>query len=307
MRYVITVLIMVVAVSAAAAPQAELWDEWLPHDPTSTVVVDHAVWDELLERYLVTDDPSGVNLFAYSRVSATDRAALQQYLFMLQAVTVDSLNRDEQMAYWINLYNALTIALVLDHWPVESIRVINPGGGSLFSRGPWDAEVAQVQERALTLNDIEHRILRPIWQDPRIHYAVNCASFGCPDLQPIAFTGADMEPMLEQAAITYINHPRGVEADGRVLRLSSIYDWFSEDFGDSRESLLQHLNRYAAPDLRRDLEPFLAGNGRLRYRYDWAINALDTVSAGRRSANVAGRRRGTGVGADDRAGDRGWQ
>lgn len=301
------VLMTFVAAAAVAAPQAELWDEWLPHDPTSTAVVDHAVWDGLLERYLVTDDPSGVSLFAYSSVSAADRAALRQYLSVLQAVTVDSLNRDEQMAYWINLYNSLTIALVLDHWPVESIRDINPGGGSLFSRGPWDAEIAVVQGRALTLNDIEHRILRPIWQDPRIHYAVNCASIGCPDLQPVAFTGAAVERMLERAAVRYVNHPRGVAVDGRVLYLSSIYDWFSEDFGDSRESLLQHLYRYAAPSLRRELEPFVEGRGRLRYRYDWAVNGIEGISALRNGATVARRRRTAGLSVPDGRGDRTWR
>ncbi|TVR57938.1 MAG: DUF547 domain-containing protein [Spirochaetaceae bacterium] len=274
MKSITFTVFMVLAVSATvfSAPQAELWDAWLPYDAESRIEVDHSAWDTILERYLITDDPSGVYLFAYSRVTPEDKASLEAYVRALEGVAVQSLNRDEQMAYWINMYNAVTVAVVLDHLPVKSIRDISLGGG-LFTRGPWDASVVTVNATPLTLNDIEHRILRPIWNDPRIHYAVNCASIGCPNLQPEAFTARNLEQLLERAAREYINHERGVEPDGRTIRLSSIYDWFSEDFGGTRETILQHIHRYADAELREKLAPFLAGDGRLRYRYDWAINA----------------------------------
>ena len=262
----------VVSATVTSAPQAELWDAWLPYDAESRIEVDHTAWDTILERYLITDDRSGVNLFAYSLVTSEDKSTLETYIRTLEAVAVERLNRDEQMAYWINMYNAVTVAVVLDHMPVKSIRDISLGGG-LFTRGPWDAAVVTVNETSLTLNDVEHRILRPIWDDPRIHYAVNCASIGCPNLQGEAFTARNLEMQLEHAAREYINHERGVDPDGRTLRLSSIYDWFSEDFGDTREAILGHIYRYAEADLRERLAPFLAGDGRLRYRYDWALNA----------------------------------
>jgi Protein of unknown function, DUF547 len=257
----------------AAAPQAELWDVWTAHDPFSSELVDHSDWDRILREYLSVEGGSGITLFAYSRVDATDRAALRGYLDALERVRVDGLNRSEQMAYWINLYNALTVEVILDNWPVDSIRDINLGGGGLFARGPWDAPLAGIQGKEVSLNDIEHRILRPIWQDPRIHYAVNCASLGCPDLQMRAFTGDTLEQVLDEAAAAYINHPRGAEAVGRTLQLSSIYDWFIDDFGGTEEGVLHHIIRYADPGLAEKIAPFLQGKGRLRYRYNWRVNA----------------------------------
>ena len=143
----------------------------------------------------------------------------------------------------------------------------------LFSRGPWDASLVIIEGREVNRNDIEHRILRPIWKDPRIHYAVNCASMGCPKLAERALTGDNVEELLEKAAVSYINHPRGVEVRGNTLYLSSIYDWFSIDFGETREAILEHLHSYAKPEIRSKLSPFIEGNGKLRYRYDRSTNA----------------------------------
>ena len=116
---------------------------------------------------------------------------------------------------------------------------------------------------------MEHRILRPIWKDPRVHYAVNCASIGCPNLQDRAYTSKNTEVLLEKGAREYINHPRGAAFEGKKLVLSDIYDWFQEDFGGSDQGVLRHLRRYAAPDLAGKLESF---SGRIDYQYDWSLN-----------------------------------
>ncbi|GAB6058989.1 DUF547 domain-containing protein [Desulfonatronum parangueonense] len=253
---------------ALAAPKADLWPRWETHDPDSTLRVDHGPWNSFLSAYLVTYDPSGVHRVRYGEVSPADRKALQGYLEQLQATPVSRLNRDEQMAYWINFYNALTLEVILEHYPVASIRRINISPG-FFTRGPWDAPLVEVEGESLTLNDIEHRILRPIWQDPRIHYAVNCASIGCPNLQRRAFTAEDLEDMLDAAAHEFINHPRAVRFDGRRLRLSSIFDWFSEDFGRNEREILEHVAAYAEPPLAETLRSY---SGRISYDYDWALN-----------------------------------
>ena len=125
-------------------------------------------------------------------------------------------------------------------------------------------------EESLSLNDIEHRILRPIYGDPRIHYAVNCASLGCPNLAGLAYTATNTESLLEAGARAYINHPRGVELANGRLRLSSIYKWFKVDFGGTDERLLVHLRKYAEPELARQLAAY---DGRIRYDYDWDLNA----------------------------------
>lgn len=253
---------------AWAAPKADLWPRWETYESASSQQVDHGAWDAFLAAYLVTDHPTGVNMVLYAEVTPVDREALQAYIQSLQGTTVSALNRDGQMAYWINFYNALTVEVILEHYPVASIRRINISPG-FFTRGPWDAPLAEVEGEPLTLNDMEHRILRPIWQDPRIHYAVNCASMGCPNLQPRAFTADNLEDMMETAAREFINHPRGVHFDGRRLRLSSIFNWFSEDFGQTQQELLEHLATYADEPLAETLRNY---TGRISYDYDWDLN-----------------------------------
>ena len=261
------IMAVIAAAGVTAAPQAELWEEWTDHDPTSTRTVDHSRWNRFLEAYLITDDPSGINLLPYGEVSEEDRNSLDRYLEDLQGIAVSQLNRAEQRAFWLNLYNAATVEVILDHYPVDSIREIDISGA--FSNGPWGAELVSVEGGPLTLDDIEHRILRPIYRDPRIHYAVNCASIGCPNLQPEAFTAENYERLADRGARQFVNHPRGVDPDARPIVLSSIYTWFSEDFGDSREDLVAHLREYADPALAAELEDY---EGRFSYDYDWSLN-----------------------------------
>jgi Protein of unknown function, DUF547 len=202
-------LILLLQPAAYAAPKAELWPRWQKNDPSGQQRVDHSVWDGFLRKYIVAPHPSGINRVRYGSVAPEDRKALKDYLKSLQSLPVSSYNRAEQRAYWINLYNAFTVDLVLSRFPVESIRDINISPG-LFSRGPWGAKLLIIEEEKLSLDDIEHRILRPIWKDNRVHYAVNCASLGCPNLQPAAYTSENTEALLETGAREYVNHPRGV-------------------------------------------------------------------------------------------------
>jgi hypothetical protein len=237
-------------------------------DNASTMTVDHSLWAGLLKTY-VKPSEDGVNRFAYGKVTNAARTRLKNYLTALQAAEVSKLNEKEQRAFWANLYNALTIEVILDHYPVKSIRdiAISPG---LFAVGPWGKKLAKVEGRDLSLDDIEHRILRKVWKDPRVHYSVNCASIGCPNLPNVPFTGATLEAMLDQGAKDYINHPRGVSVDAKGrLTVSRIYNWFAEDFGSSDANILAHLKTYAAPDLKAKLE---AAKSISAYDYDWSLN-----------------------------------
>ncbi|MDH3714041.1 MAG: DUF547 domain-containing protein [Gammaproteobacteria bacterium] len=256
---------LALAQSAIAAPASILWDKWTAHDRASEQTVDHAVWDAFLVSR-VQRDASGINRIAYASVSVADKAFLADYIASLEAVRVSGLNRAEQLAFWINLYNALTVKLVLDHYPVNSIRDIKPW---FLAWGPWGEKLARVENEHLALDDIEHRILRPIWRDARIHYAVNCASVGCPNLQAQAFTAAATERMLDRAAREFINHGRAVAfIDGKLV-VSSIYEWFKEDFGGSDQGVIEHLRRYAS----RELAGRLADVRRIDDdRYDWRLN-----------------------------------
>jgi len=265
-----TILLLCTAYAAVAhaalVPESDVWKLWETSDETNPATIDHSDWQEILDVYLVADDPTGINRFRYAAVTTADRNHLQAYIDQLANTDPRDFNRSEQRAYWTNLYNALTVNLVVQYYPVKSIRKIE---GGLFGLGPWDEELVEISGAKLTLNDIEHRILRPIFEDPRTHYAVNCASLGCPNLAKYAYTAANMESLLNEGARNFINSSRGVDISDSQLRLSSIYKWFSADFGANEAELIQHLRRYATPELAEQLANF---SGRLKYGYDWSLN-----------------------------------
>ncbi|WP_133407154.1 DUF547 domain-containing protein [Parashewanella tropica] len=251
-----------VSLYAAITPQANTF--WESSQPDNTLKVDHQLWQTLLDKYLVEEQNS--RSFAYSSVSADDKKALKAYLKQLSSIDPRSLNRNEQLAYWVNLYNALTIDLTLNHYPIKSIKDIGDG-----ITGPWNIEVIQISGQAVTLNQIEHKILRPIWKDPRIHYVINCASRGCPDLPTKALTSQNIEAQLNQAAVRFINQTKGVDIQNDQLTLSSIYNWFSEDFGKDRHALISHINTFAKPSLKAELAKDKPLN--IKFQYDWKLNS----------------------------------
>ena len=268
LRRALLVAIPALPAAAQAQPRAVAWERWRAHAAGSQQRVDHAALDALLARHRRMGG-DGVARFDYAAARGTG-GALDAYLVMLQATDVAALDRAEQFAFWANLYNAQTLAVVLAHWPVASIRdiAISPG---LFARGPWGAKLLRFGGEALSLDDIEHRILRPLWGDARVHYAVNCASIGCPNLPGRAWRAQGLGAALDSAASDFVNHPRGAGFDARGrLVVSSIYRWFREDFGGDDAGVLAHLTRFAAPDHARRI----AARGRVDdHAYDWAINA----------------------------------
>ena len=271
-RLFILLIALTLPFGVNAAPEANLWSRWTAHDPGSSVRVDHTAWDEWLERYVMTGD-DGVNRVAYGSVSAADRANLDDYIDRLEAVEVFALNRSEQKAFWINLYNAGTVKVILDHWPTETIRDIDISPG-FFADGPWGRKLITVEGVPVSLDDAEHRILRPIWQDPRIHYAVNCASIGCPNLATSAYTPDNMDNLLDDGARNFVNHPRGVRIENGKLIVSSIYEWFRADFGGNDEGIIAHLRQYADESLKTAFDGItrIAGDD-----YDWSINSMDNM------------------------------
>jgi Protein of unknown function, DUF547 len=240
------------------------------HTAGSTTIVDHAVWDGLLKSHITTD-ARGLNRIAYARWKAEGHKSLKSYITTLEAADVGALAKPEQFAFWANLYNAKTIDIVLDKYPVKSIKDISLGGGlkSLVAGGPWQSQVTRVGGVALSLDDIEHKILRGFFKDPRVHYAVNCASAGCPNLQSDAFTGAKLESQLEAAAKAFINSPRGFVFDNGRILASNIYNWFAVDFGNSHAGVLAHAMMYAEPAMKLKLNGATSIAG---YFYDWSLN-----------------------------------
>ena len=273
--WIAVILLVAMLITAAAhAQSAKLILAWDASDENSVARIDHGAWQDILNDYLRVHD-SGVNRFDYGalKAHAGDFAKLASYLASLQSLDPRDYSRAEQKAYWINFYNALTVQVVADDYPVKSIKDISESLlgrlGGIFG-GPWDDVHAKVAGLDLTLNNIEHGILRPIWRDNRIHYAVNCASYGCPNLCPTAFTTDNTEELLEAGARAYVNHPRGVEfMDDDFIIISSIYKWYSADFGGTEKSVIEHLVKYADKALAARLRKF---TGSVDYEYDWNLN-----------------------------------
>ncbi|MEL6197364.1 MAG: DUF547 domain-containing protein [Pseudomonadota bacterium] len=227
----------------------------------------HDDWDSFLARYHSVDQ-AGIARIDYAAVTDADRALLGRYIEGLEATDLTTLDRAQALAFWINAYNAATVAVVLDAYPVGSIREITDGPLSI---GPWDRKVMKVEGVPLSLNDIEHKIIRPFFDEHRIHYAVNCAAAGCPNLEPTAWRAEGLTERLARAERAYVNDPRGVTIgpDGQIT-VSKIYLWFEEDFGDGDAAVLESIARAAEPEL----AAALAGrDGPDGYDYDWSLNS----------------------------------
>jgi hypothetical protein len=234
-------------------------------------------FDALLAHYLM-QGRDGINRVDYARWQTNDgdRRKLDGYLALLAARTPSAMTRNQAFAYWANLYNATTLKLVIDNYPIKSIRDIK-SDASLFDVkrffGPWRTKIATVEGRQVSLDDIEHEIMRPTFRDPRVHYSINCASLGCPNLAARAWRAETLDKDLDDAARAFINHPRGVlvRPDGS-LRVSSIYKWFKEDFGGTDAGVIAHLRRYAGPSLSAKLPAAVQS---FDDDYDWGLNQVD--------------------------------
>jgi len=227
----------------------------------------HSAWSNLLGKY-VSVSADGVNRFDYGGLKANtaDSAALDSYVESFATLDISSLPRDEQYVAWVNLYNAGTVQYIVGRYPIRSIR-------SGYIIGPWKKVKVIADGVRISLNDIEHETLRKQWSEPRTHYAVNCASYGCPNLKPTAWEVDTLEEDLTAAAHAYINHPRGVSIrrDGR-LEVSTIYKWFKRDFGSSEANVIAHLLEYAEPELAAQITE----NPDIRsYEYNWSLNGTD--------------------------------
>ena len=245
---------------------------WESSNETSVKRIDHSPWQDILTAYLSAHS-SGINKFDYAalKASAKDTSKLAKYLNYLQELDPRNYSRAEQKAYWINFYNALTVKIVVEAFPVDSIRDIckNRASGSGCS-GPWNEVHAKVAGQDLTLDNIENDILRPIWKDSLIHYGLSCASYGCPDLYGTAFTAKNTDALLNAGARKYVNHRRGVDfMEDDFIVISSIYDWYIEDFGNNKQGVIKHLVRYADEGLAKRLRSF---SGAIDYEYDWRLN-----------------------------------
>ncbi len=274
------IFLAILAVTVAAAgyyfyrvsdTSADLDERWASFSQTSQLEVDHSEWQLILDDYLVSDTDSGINLFDYDGLLDDGRKPLDDYVKSLVSIDPLNLEKQEQKAYWINLYNALTVQLILNNYPLASITTL---GSNPLEFGPWNEDAVSINGITLSLNDIEHRIIRPLYDDYRIHFAVNCASIGCPNLATEAFTADTLDEQLDQAATEYLDHPRGIELNGDDLYLSSLFKWYADDFGKNQSAVLATLSRHTTVN---DAEVLKKFKGTPIYAYDWGLNGYCSI------------------------------
>ncbi|GAA0872121.1 DUF547 domain-containing protein [Gangjinia marincola] len=213
--------------------------------------VDHSAWTSLLQKHVNAEGLVDYKGFL------KDREALDAYLTKLSSLTPDDTWKvEELLAYYINLYNAYTVDLILDHYPLKSIKDID---------GAWTKALVPVGDKMLSLGAIENGVLRKM-NEPRIHFAINCASISCPDLMPQAFTASNINEQLDQAASMFINSNKNYLSNPKRIKLNKIFDWYKKDYLiKGIATLPEYVNQYASTKVNPDAKVSFT-------EYDWGLN-----------------------------------
>jgi len=217
--------------------------------------VTHEIWDSLLRDHV--SDAGKVNYKGFIK----DSIKFNRYLDLLSKNHPNEKNwsKEEQLAYWINAYNAFTVKLIVDHYPIKSIKDIK--NGIPFVNTVWDIKFIKIEDRTYDLNNIEHGIIRPTFKDPRIHMAVNCASISCPKLQNRAYTGDKINEQLDDAAREFLSDTGKNKITPEKAQLSKIFDWYGGDF----DSVTDFVNKYS--------QVKISKNTKIEHlEYDWGLN-----------------------------------
>ncbi|MBA4367825.1 MAG: DUF547 domain-containing protein [Desulfobacterium sp.] len=229
-----------------------------PEPARSMDRVDHSLFDSLLKKYA---QGSNVNYQGFKQ----DEARLDDYLKILEQADPNTLSKNEQFTFYINAYNAWTIKLILTGYPgVESIKDL----GGFFS-SPWKKKIVRMNGKIITLDEIEHAILRPRFKDPRVHFAINCASRSCPPLRPEAYVGNLLDSQLNDATRRFLNDPKHNYLDGNDLYVSAIFKWFGEDFN---KDIIGFFIQYTQDELRNSLKSKKNSIAIHYLDYDWSLN-----------------------------------
>lgn len=225
---------------------------------------DHSIFTELMKQYNFNGNLDYKGL--------TEENKLDEYLSLLSKTDPESLEDDqEKIAFWINVYNAFTIKAIVDNYPVESINDLHTGGriiGHIFSTTIWDDDFIVINNKNYSLNDVEHKILRKDFKEPRIHFAIVCASISCPKLRDEAFIASKLEAQLQDQANLFFNDETKNRFDvkNKTAHLSKILDWFEEDFGENDNEVLTFVSKYVnqklSSEIRKNIE-------------EWSIEYLD--------------------------------
>jgi uncharacterized protein DUF547 len=230
---------------------------------------DTSAWQTLLSRHY--DPAKGMD---YKALKERDKAALDQLRQRLAAVDPATLSRADQLAYWINLYNVSTVAVVVEHYPVESIRDISTD--PIIRLNVFKKPAVKTKAGDISLDEVENGKIREGFKDPRIHFAINCAAKSCPPIRTEPYTGSRLNEQLDDQARRFLNGPHGVhltrDGDELELHVSKILDWFKDDFEHWGGGRISFLRKYLSADKQKEID---AAKGKVDLAfddYDWSLN-----------------------------------
>jgi hypothetical protein len=239
-----------------------LWGCGINAPASGSYPVEHDLWDELLREHV---EGSGKVDYAGFR---EDSSRLNAYLKLLEGNHPNRKHwsREERLAYWINAYNAFTVKLVCDHYPVESIKDIRRG--IPFVNSVWDLKFIRIEGGVYDLNKIEHGIIRKNFEEPRIHFALNCASASCPDLRPEAYTAEKLEQQLTEQTVRFLSDPEKNRISPERLEISRIFFWYKGDFKKGGKGIRAFIGKYTGEKI--------DANTPVDYiPYDWSLNDIE--------------------------------
>lgn len=212
--------------------------------------VDHSLWNALLKKYVSASGKVNYKGFI------NDKVALQSYLDLLsEKIPANDWSKNAKLAYWINVYNAFTVKLIVDNYPLKSINDIN---------NPWKTKFFSLQGKKYSLEEVENDILRKM-NEPRIHFAINCASFSCPNLLNQAYTSSKLESQLQTVTKSFINDTTKNKITSNEIKISEIFNWYAADFKTSNTSIIDYLNKFSTIKI--------DDNAKVSFmNYDWSLN-----------------------------------
>jgi hypothetical protein len=227
---------------------------------SSSTPPSHQIFDELLKKHVSKDGLVNYKGFI------EEKEKLEKYLDLLSDNAPDrqKWSKDQQLAYWINAYNAFTIKLIVDNYPLKSIKDLDPKVSIPLVNTVWHIKFFKIGGKDASLDEIEHKILRKEFEEPRIHFAINCASVSCPRLLNEAFRSDDIDFQLDKVAKSFINDPSRNKITSNRIEISQIFSWFKGDF-TKNGSLIDYLNQYSTVKI--------SSNAKISHlNYDWSLN-----------------------------------
>lgn len=226
---------------------------------------DHSVYDAVLKDYV----KKGV--VEYDKLKNDKR--FHQYINQIRNTSSKEISQKEIIPFWINVYNAYTLLLCSEHYPLKSIRDINLKGSDGKTLSAWDYPFVELKDKKLTLNDIENTILR-LQNEPRIHFALVCAAKSCATLRSEAYTSKLLDKQLREQAIEFLTDPtkNSFDISTKVCQISKIFEWYRQDFGNNNQELIRYISQFLSEQIRKSLLTYPTEWKMMYKEYDWSLN-----------------------------------